>query len=124
MSCNNCYTICQQVPDCLETLGIVTDQPDTSVTVEITDKFNHKYKFIDITESSGLINLDLTNEDLPEQLINPYAGQFIVKVLDDENEAIPFTIAGIEYSCLIIESRQTLPKVTSYTVDVYGIGAY
>ncbi len=118
--CKTCFRICDPVPDCLSTLAILTSQVDSELIVKLIDKFNNFYQSNVLSESSGLIVLDLENEEIfPKALINPYAGQFKL-IVEKDGVIAPFIIDTVTYDCLIFECAVYNPKLTYYTIDVYG----
>ncbi len=120
MDCKNCFRIWEPVADCINTLLVATNEPDADLIITITDKFDNIYINEITSESSGIVVLDLADEDIyPEQLINPYAGQFKLTISKD-GEILPFVVNNINYDCLIFECKTTFPKETTYTIDVYG----
>lgn len=119
-NCKSCYRVCDPIPDCLTSLAIMTDQVDSDLIIQIIDKFDNIYLAEITSESSGIVILDLSNENIyPVGLINPYAGQFKLIVTKD-GEIVLFTINTIDYDCLIFECTVYNPKETTYTIDVYG----
>jgi len=119
-NCNECYIVCDPIPDCLTSLSVVTDQTDTEITVRIVDKFNQVYYKTLTTESSGSFTLDLADETIfPRGLINSYAGKFKLMVIK-AGEIVPFTVLGKDYECLMFEAMPTSPQENTYRIDVYG----
>lgn len=118
-TCKTCYKVCDPIPDCLDTLSIMTTEPDAELTVIIKDKFGKLYKFTGDSTSTGMIVIDLETDGLPKGLLNPYAGEFDISV-EKNGEIVPFTIDGVDYDCLRIHVADMFPKVDSFLLDVYN----
>ena len=75
-SCTDCFEIdaneCNQIG---LNLGLVEGE---DYTINITDKFGKMYSLTATADEDGIIYID--NVDLPDYLLNPYAGSFIVQV--------------------------------------------
>jgi hypothetical protein len=115
--CREYFEVCDKVPDCLEELGVITPVSDEDVNLFLTDKFKNLYLTEGVTESNGLLVIGLTQ--FPDQLINPYSGNFILEVYRG-NELIKFSISGVEYDGLIFSCASVTPKQANYTIDVFN----
>jgi hypothetical protein len=113
MICDNCY--CTEIPDCLDILGIVFDAQDIDVIITIEDKFKRKIKFTSHIDSSGLAIIDLDEAD--QELLNPYAGQFILTAEDVLENEVGFTDGTTDYNCIRFSVVKTFPKQTGYYID-------
>ncbi len=117
MSCQTCVPYCTTIPDCLTSLGVVLSEVDTDVVVTITDKFKNDYQWVGVTESNGLYVLDLQEEDIPELLLNPFAGEFTLIARDVAGEIVPFTDGVNFFECATFNVKATYPKKTTHYID-------
>lgn len=113
MSCSQCFTA--QVPECLEYLNIYTsliDVPnDEIVVIKIVNPHGNIY-LIDGFYLDGIVSVDFTNELLPKNLFNRYAGAMTIEVLN-KNVIQTMTICGKEYTCItldVINNNLSLPE--------------
>lgn len=118
MTCKDCIPYCTTIPDCLTSLGIVLSEPEIEVYIIIEDKFRNQYTWEGVTESSGLVIIDLQKEGIPELLLNPFAGKFILMVIKDSNdELVPLTDGVKEYECVEFSVKANFPKKTTHYID-------
>lgn len=113
MSCSQCFTA--QVPECLELLGIYTSLIDITndeiVVIKIVNTHGNVY-LIEGTYSDGMVSVDFTNEHLPKNLLNRYAGAMTIELLY-KNVIQTMTICGKEYTCItldVINNNLSLPE--------------
>lgn len=113
MSCSQCYTA--QVPECIELLGIYTSLIDITndeiVVIKIVNNHGNVY-FIEGTYLNGMVSVDFTNELLPKNLLNRYAGAMTIELLY-KNVIQTMTICGKEYTCItldVINNNLSLPE--------------
>ena len=101
MSCSQCYTA--QVPECIEILLINAIIGDDSIyiTIKITDSHGNVY-FIEGDYSDGRVKVDFTNEHLPKNLSNRYAGAMTIEILYMD-VIQTMTICGKEYTCITLD---------------------
>lgn len=118
--CKKYYQLCDPVPDCLETLSIKTPLASSQVTIKIVDKFNKAYTISDTSDSEGVISFDVSGL-LPELLLNPYAGYFIV-LFSDSSGLLTFKVEDKVYDALRFFVQEVRPKVTAYLIDYSGSG--
>lgn len=112
MSCSQCYTA--QVPECIENLFISAKIPGDDpidIVIKITDSHGNVY-FIEGEYSDGIVKVDFTNEHLPKNLLNRYAGAMTIELLY-KNVIQTMTICGKEYTCItldVINNNLSLPE--------------
>ena len=103
MSCSQCFTV--QVPECIESLIIyntLIDVPDNmDIGIKIVNNHGNVY-FIDGAYSGGIVRVDFTNEHLPKNLLNRYAGAMTIELLY-MNVIQTMTICGKEYTCITLD---------------------
>lgn len=119
MACNDTYPIPFEIPQCIQSLGIVTGSTDESVTVRIVDKFNHVYYFDLESDSSGLVTIPLTEGSIPVAWLNEYAGEFTLSIKEGIN-IIPFSIGGKDYDYIKIKPVLSIPSQETFIIDIYG----
>lgn len=119
MSCNQPYPIPFEIPQCIQTLGIVTGSTDETVKVRIVDKFNHVYYFDLESDSSGLVTIPLTDESIPVAWFNEYSGEFTVSIKQGA-DILPFEINGKEYEYIKIKPVKSIPSQETFIIDIYG----
>ena len=111
-----CFRICDPIPDCLEEITISTDEISEDLVISIQDKFDNLFLSDFTSDVAGLVTIDLTDTLIfPEQLINPYAGQFKLTITK-ANEIVPFIVNTASYDCIIFESATIIPKVVTYEI--------
>lgn len=71
--------------------------PETAYRWIITDKFDAKYEGAFTTDIDGFFQIPL--EDLPDHLLNEYAGNFLLQIQDDTCKPIKFMVAS-EYQAI------------------------
>lgn len=111
MSCSQCYTA--QVPECIDNLFIyaIIGDESTDIVIKITDSHGNVY-FIEGEYSDGTVRVDFTNEHLPKNLLNRYAGAMTIELLY-MNVIQTMTICGKEYTCItldVINNNLSLPE--------------
>ena len=112
MSCSQCFTA--QVPECIEKLYIYARIPGdnhTDIGIKITDSHGNVY-FIEGDYSDGSVRVDYTNEHLPKNLLNRYAGAMTIELLYMD-VIQTMTICGKEYTCItldVINNNLSLPE--------------
>ena len=113
MSCSQCFTA--QVPECIVRLDIYTsliDVPDNIIVgIKIVNNHGNIY-LIDVFYSDGKVNFDCTNELLPKNLFNRYAGTITLEVMNNSG-LINMLICGKEYTCItldVINNNLSLPE--------------
>lgn len=117
--CPSCYHLCDPVPDCLETLSLQTLIESDLITVKIIDKFDNTYLVHGATDAMGVIDIDLV--ELPETLLNRYAGAFKIKV-ENNGVIVPFVVDETNYDCISFEIGNVEGQIDdNYLIDVYGI---
>ena len=103
MSCSQCYTV--QVPECIEILIIyntLIDVPNNmDIGIKIVNNHGNVY-FIYGFYSDGRVKVDFTNEHLPKNLSNRYAGAMTIELLY-MNVIQTMTICGKEYTCITLD---------------------
>ena len=102
MSCSQCFTA--QVPECIEKIYIYAKIPGDDpidIVIKITDSHGNVY-FIDGNYSDGRVRVDYTNEHLPKNLLNRYAGAMTIELLY-MNVIQTMTICGKEYTCITLD---------------------
>jgi hypothetical protein len=67
--------------------------PTTAYTWIITDKFGHEYSGSVTTDEDGV--MDIAVADLPEGLLNPFGGTFVLKIQDTECQTLPLRMMGV-----------------------------
>ena len=103
MSCSQCFTV--QVPECIDTLYISAIMPrdeSTEIIIKITDSHGNVY-FIEGDYSDGRVRVDFTNEHLPKNLFNRYAGTITLEVMNSVGVVATMTICGKEYTCITLD---------------------
>lgn len=112
MSCSQCFTA--QVPECIDSLLINAKIPGDdpiNIVIKITDSHGNVY-FIDGAYSGGIVRVDFTNEHLPKNLSNRYAGAMTIEILYMD-VIQTMTICGKEYTCItldVINNNLSLPE--------------
>ena len=114
MSCSQCYTA--QVPECIKLLGIYTSlidiTNDVTVVIKIVNNHGNVY-FIEGYYSDDIVKVDFTNEHLPKNLFNRYAGTITLEVMNSVGVVATMTICGKEYTCItldVINNNLSLPE--------------
>ena len=69
----------------------------------ITDKFDAKYEGSITTDENGFF--DIATSDLPEHLLNSYAGNFLLQIQDTTCKPIKFKVAS-EYQAISFSVKQ------------------
>ena len=112
MSCSQCFTA--QVPECIVRLVIYTSlidiTNDVTVVIKITDSHGNIY-LIDGVYLDGIVSVEFTNELLPKNLFNRYAGAMTMDILYMD-VIQTMTICGKEYTCItldVINNNLSLP---------------
>ena len=112
MSCSQCFTA--QVPECILRLVIYTSlidiTNDVTVVIKITDSHGNIY-LIDGVYLDGIVSVEFTNELLPKNLFNRYAGAMTIEILYMD-VIQTMTICGKEYTCItldVINNNLSLP---------------
>ena len=105
MSCSQCFTA--QVPECIDNLFIYAKIPGdnhTDIVIKITDSHGNIY-LIDGVYLDGIVSVEFTNELLPKNLLNRYAGAMTIELLYDlyMNVIQTMTICGKEYTCITLD---------------------
>lgn len=119
MICSTTYPIPFEIPQCIESLGIVTGSLDENVIVRIVDKFNHVYYFNLESDSSGLVTISLTGENLPDAWLNEYAGEFVISIKEGI-DIVPFVINGSSYDYIKVKPVKSIPSQETFIIDIYG----
>ena len=116
MSCSQCYTA--QVPECIEFLDIYTSLIDitneVTVVIKITDSHGNVY-FIEGNYSHDRVKVDFTNEHLPKNLSNRYAGAMTIELLY-MNVIQTMTICGKEYTCITLDVINNSASLPEYSI--------
>lgn len=113
MSCSQCYTA--QVPECIDKLYIYARIPGddpTDVVIKITDSHGNVY-FTEGYYSDRKVKVDFTNEHLPKNLFNRYAGTITLEVMNSVGVVATMTICDKEYTCItldVINNNLSLPE--------------
>lgn len=125
--CKQSFEICEPIPACIQQLVIKTPVISAQVTIRLIDKFNKIYYVTKISDSDGNITIQLVEDrsdlnniilaDLPDSLLNEYAGQFKIMAINSTGDNQQWTISGTQYDALIIEVASITPVVDSYTID-------
>jgi len=116
MSCSQCYTA--QVPECIEFLDIYTSFIDitneVTVVIKITDSHGNVY-FTEVYYSDDIVKVDFTNEHLPKNLFNRYAGAMTIELLY-MNVIQTMTICGKEYTCITLDVINNSASLPEYSI--------
>lgn len=75
----DCFPV--EIPNCLPLIGFKISEPNVNVIIHILDKFGKVYQVAATSDANSVIVLDTSL--LPEKLLNPYAGEFLIKVIPD-----------------------------------------
>ena len=104
MSCSQCFTA--QVPECILRLVIYTSlidiTNDVTVVIKITDSHGNIY-LIDGVYLDGIVSVEFTNELLPKNLLNRYAGTITLDVMNTVGVVATMTICDKEYTCITLD---------------------
>ena len=117
MSCSQCFTA--QVPECIVVLVIYTSLIDITneVTVVIKIVNNHgNIYLIDGFYSDGKVKFDCTNEHLPKNLFNRYAGTITLEVMNSVGVVATMTICGKEYTCITLDVINNSASLPEYSI--------
>ena len=113
MSCSQCFTV--QVPECIVRLVIYTSLIDitneVTVVIKITDSHGNIYLIYGVY-LDGIVSVEFTNELLPKNLFNRYAGAMTIEILYMD-VIQTMTICGKEYTCItldVINNNLSLPE--------------
>ncbi len=104
--CNNCFS--DYLVQCSEFVNVFAKlAPSTIYQWVITDKFDRQYAGVFETDADGFWQIPVS--ELPEGLLNEYAGVFKLQVFDDPygincNEPVTFTIAQT-FDCISFNVR-------------------
>jgi len=116
MSCSQCFTA--QVPECIVRLDIYTsliDVPDNmDIGIKIVNNHGNIY-LIDGFYSDGKVKFDCTNELLPKNLFNRYAGAMTIELLY-MNVIQTMTICGKEYTCITLDVINNSASLPEYSI--------
>ena len=116
MSCSQCYTA--QVPECIEFLDIYTSlidiTNDVTVVIKIVNNHGNVY-FIEGYYSDDIVKVDFTNEHLPKNLFNRYAGAMTIELLY-MNVIQTMTICGKEYTCITLDVINNSASLPEYSI--------
>ena len=103
MSCSQCFTA--QVPECIDNLFIYAKIPGdnhTDIVIKITDSHGNIY-LIDGVYLDGIVSVEFTNELLPKNLLNRYAGTITLDVMNTVGVVATMTICDKEYTCITLD---------------------
>lgn len=97
----------QQLNNCIS--GVVHSfarlEPGNEYQLIIEDKFKNQFILEVITDNNG--EFDIQIEDLPVNLMNPYAGSFLITAKKPQQcDNSVFTICDNEYSAIKISTNQ------------------
>lgn len=111
--CSNFFEV--DVPLCTEEIILLSELADGDYVLKITDKFNKAF-YIDITAASGEATIDLT--ELPEGLLTPYAGNFILEVFPDQESSTveTLTICDVDYGGVMITLQNSNSVPSSFSI--------
>lgn len=105
-NCNICFT--DYLIQCSEVINVFAKlTANTVYQWVIEDKFSRQYAGTFETDADGFWQIPVA--DLPEGLLNEYAGSFTLKVYDDPygincNEPVSFTVAQT-FDCITFNVR-------------------
>ena len=103
MSCSQCFTA--QVPECIDNLFIYAKIPGDDpidIVIKITDSHGNIY-LIDGVYLDGIVSVEFTNELLPKNLLNRYAGTITLDVMNTVGVVATMTICDKEYTCITLD---------------------
>jgi ribosome-associated toxin RatA of RatAB toxin-antitoxin module len=118
MSCciKTIYEYCNTVPECIETLQLITKYADTNVTVRITDRHGNEYDYEVTTDSNGLLTIDLSENPF----LTLFNSWYLIALYSDttcENN-LPYTIDGHDYSHIQFVVRNRVQTQTNYLIKI------
>lgn len=107
--CTTCYPM--RLGDCPDTLDFaIAVAANTEYAYELCDSQGNIYEGETTTNGSG--NVSISTSDVPFDaypgLFNKWAGSFKLTLFDSEGDAVPFTVAGVEYTCIAFSFRETV----------------
>lgn len=121
--CKTSFNLCEPVPACIKQLIIKTPVISDTVTLRFLDKFGKIYYVTKTTDASGLVTIQVQDDglltrDLPLALLNEYAGQFKVLLLDANSDHIKWVVSSVQYDAISFNVANITPVVDDYTIDV------
>ncbi len=128
--CKHSFEICEPIPSCLDQLVIRTPIISDTVVIKFIDKFDKIYYVGKDTNANGEVTILLTSDDsdpdniissdIPERLLNEYAGKFKIMTFDLNGIIIKqWTISGLQYDALIIHMANITPIDSTFTINPY-----
>ncbi len=97
MSCSTCYEI--SLPACTDVIQVNAGLNANNIyTWVIEDHFGNKYQGDVTTDGAGNFEIDL--DDLPENLLSPHAGTFILTIINSGGETQAVSFFDTEYTCI------------------------
>lgn len=97
--------------DCPDSLDFaISVAANTEYAYELCDSQGNIYEGETTTNGSG--NVSISTSDVPFDaypgLFNKWAGSFKLTLYDADGDAVPFTVAGTEYTCIAFSFRETV----------------
>lgn len=118
LPCSECLRI--DVPGCVTTINIELDGITDANNWLLTDKHGNRYRG-NVKVDDGVYYID--GADLPQGLINPFAGTFKLQFFNADGELFSFTACDGEaqYSCLFLDIVNE-PGEDTVTIPACGGG--
>lgn len=118
--CKHIFNLCNPMPACIDVLTIVTPIVSSNIIIYLHDKFNNSYKVDNkATDIDGKTELILHEyivgftPDLPESLLNQFAGNFRISIFDVTSSTYSqWTIDGLQYDSIGIKIESVLPALS------------
>jgi hypothetical protein len=126
--CKTSFNLCEPVPACIKQLIVKTPVISDDVALRFLDKFGKIYYVTKTTDAGGLAVVQVQDDDsnlllpltrdLPLALLNEYAGEFKLFLIDRNNAPIQWTISAIQYDAISFKVANITPIVDDYEIDV------
>ena len=101
VNCDTCFEVL--IGDCLDDINLSLGlTPSTLFFFRLIDKFGATYNFSQTTDGSGDFTLD--RSQLPDGLINQFAGEFQLQIFSDSGrtELVNVVQNSITYNCVLL----------------------
>lgn len=101
VSCDTCFEVL--IGDCLDDINLSLGlTPSTTFFFRLLDKWGAEYDFSQATDGSGDFTLD--QSQLPDGLINQYAGEFWLETYSDSGRTVLVSIVQdfTAYACVLL----------------------
>ena len=118
LPCAECLRV--DIPGCVTRINIDLTTVTNAHKWLLTDKHGNRYRG-DVKADDGVYYIDVA--DLPNGLLNPFAGTFKVQFFNADSEPVSFTVCSsdTEYTCLFLDMVNE-PGADNVTIPTCGGG--